>query len=373
VVRSSWFGRRLGPAVMVIALASSFDIQASTPAERGQWAASMGESGLRRSYASGSDLGELVNRAVSYQLANRVYTAELADNPDLRARDVRSRVESYVAQNDSLIPLDVNLARPLYIRALGRVAWRDERSRVSSRNDRLDLGLLYAPSRYSYISVGMAGENTRSDLRFIEGRTSGEAWGPRLDAGVVMNSIWSVATRYDHMRYDGDNVVRVPTAQDTLTIARDVEYTRQYLNVEAIGRYSSTQIDWLPDGMQLRWHNLVQYLYTDYKRQTDSLGRAVQEPFGRSERLGIARTGGNISYPLGEDRDWLLSTELTADFEFDTNMNYPISDRLTGSWALGMTRLFGPGQRAMLEYQRYASRSGQRSRNTYSLIAVLDI
>ncbi len=373
MISSSWFGRRLGPAVMVIALVSSSNVYGSTPAERGQWAAGMGESGLRRSYSSGSDLGELVNRAVSYQLANRVYTTEVADNPDFRARDVRSRVESYVAQNDTLIPLDVNLERPLYLRALGRVAWRDERGRVSSRNDRLDLAVLYAPSRYSYVSLGLVGENTRSDLRFVDGRTRGEAWGPRLDAGVVMNSIWSVATRFDHMRYDGDNVVRVPTAEGALTIGRDVEYTRQYLNVEAIGRYSSNQIEWLPDGIQLRWHNLVQYLYTDYKRQIDSLGRPVQEPFGRSERLGIVRTGGNVSYPVGVDRNWLLSTELTADFEFDTNMNYPINDRLTGSWAVGMTRLFAPGQRVMLEYQRYQNRSGQRSRNNYSLIAVFDL
>lgn len=45
---------------------------AATPQVRGQWMGAMGGSGLRRFYASGSDFGELVNRAVSYQTAKRV-------------------------------------------------------------------------------------------------------------------------------------------------------------------------------------------------------------------------------------------------------------------------------------------------------------
>lgn len=352
----------------------SSSAEAQSPAaQRGQWMANMGESGLRRSYSSGADLGELINRSVSYQVANRIYQQRREQEPALRRRDINSRVESYVAQNDSLIPLEgTGLDRPLFLRGLARIAWRDEEGVVKSRNDRLDLGLLYAPSRFSFVSIGLAGENTDSDIRFVEGTSDGRAWGPRLDAGVVLNDIWAVATRYDYFRYSGESSVTVPLESGPLNIDRDVKYTRQYFNLEAIGRYDRRDVYWLPENAQLRWHNALQYLNNSYSPQANSLGQTVEEPFGDSQWLGIVRSGVNASLNFGEDNNWIVSGELTLDFEFDTNMNNPINDRFTGSYSMALTRLFEPGQRILLEYQRYENRRGQRVRNTFSLIAVFD-
>ena len=345
----------------------------SPAAERGMWMANMGQAGLRRSYSSGSDLGEMVNRAVAYQMSNRLYEQGRAENPDLRRRDINSRVDSYVAQNDSLIPLEISgLDRPLFLRALGRVAWRDEEDAVKSRNDRIDLGLLYAPSRYSFVSLGLAGENTDSDLRFVNGSSDGRAWGPRLDAGVVYNDTWSFATRYDYFTYSGESLVTVPTGDTFLDIDRDVKLRREYVNLEAIARYDRRQLDWLPEGSQLRWHSALQYLALGYSPRENSLGQTPEEPFGNSQRLGIIRTGLNFSSTFGENDNWNASGELMIDHEFDTNMNHPINDSITGSWSIGLTRLFQPGQRMMVEYQRYENRRGQRSRNNFSLIAVFD-
>ncbi|MEC8861035.1 MAG: hypothetical protein VYE29_13675 [Pseudomonadota bacterium] len=84
---------------------------ASTPQERGQWMAAMGESGLRAFYSSGSDFGEIVNRAVSYQTAQRLYQGAQGRPGAPDADDMRSRSNTWVTQNDSLIPIFDNVAR----------------------------------------------------------------------------------------------------------------------------------------------------------------------------------------------------------------------------------------------------------------------
>jgi len=358
--------------VLLMAGALAWPAAASTPADRGQWMGNIGQSGLRGVYSSGGDLGELVNRAVSYQLASRRLTQAQAQDSSVRPVDIQSRVESYVTQNDSLLPLQLGQSRPLYLRTQARVAWRDERGSVSSRNDRVDLGVLYAPSQFSYVSVGLAGEATQSTIKFVDGRSTGQAWGPRLDAGVMVNSTWALALRLDRMQYGGASRVFVASADGPLTVRRDLDYRRHYLSLDAVARADSQSLSWLPDGMQLRAQHSLQMLHNRYSQQLDSLGRVVVEPFGNRERLALLRSGGGLSQSLGADRQWLLSAALNLDYEFSSNMKQVIDDRAQGSASLSMTRLFRPGQRLMFEYERYQSSSRQRVRNNYSVIAVFD-
>lgn len=346
--------------------------QDSLRAERGQWMAAMGESGLRRFYSSGSDLGEVANRVVSYQTANRVYqqTAGQPDGP--QPRDMRSRSDTWVVQNDTLFPLHTSLRRPVFGRALVRIADRDEPHRLESRNDRLDLSLLYAPDAGSFISVGLAGELTRADIHYVDGTTEGKAWGPRFDFGRVLGPVWAIGVRADYMRFSGDNEVRIGTPAGLLNIYRDVEYQRRYLQIDLMGRYNRSRINWLPPRAMLRWTQSLQHLHTRHRDKRNSLGQPVNEPFGPRERYTLVRTGLNLSNPLTDDGRWSAFGELTLDYELETNMTFPLSDRTVVSASAGVVRQFAPGKRVQLVYDRYQHTRDRRSRNNLSIISVMD-
>lgn len=360
-------------AVLGVWIALPVESQAATPAERGQWMASMGESGLRRFYSSGSDLGEMINRAVSYQTAQRVFNQQQA-NPTLAPdpQDMRSRSDTWVIQSDSLIPVADSLTRPLFLRTLVRLAGRDEDQRVDSRNDRLDLGVLYAPTSRSFVSAGIAGEITDADIYYVTGHTRGKAWGPRFDAGLVLGPVWAVGIRADYLQFDGDNVVTVATAGGPLTIRRDIETRRRYLQIDAMARFSQAALPWLPDGSVLSWSNSFRHLHTTLEPTRNSLGQVVAEPFGEHERLSLLSTGLNLSYPLGDSGFWSVYGDVTLDYELETNMNFPIDDRTAITLGSGIVRQLARGKRVQLEFQRYQHTQDTRSRNNLSLIAVVD-
>lgn len=371
--RKNAISRSLQVALFGALVSMPVSMQAATPAERGQWMASMGESGLRRFYSSGGDLGEMVNRAVSYQTASRVF-AQQQGNPGAApdAQNMRSHSDTWVMQSDSLIPIADSVARPVFLRTLLRLAGRDEDARVDSRNDRLDLGVLYAPSSRSFVSVGLAGEITRADIFYVTGQTRGKAWGPRLDAGLVLGPVWAVGVRADFLQFDGDNEVTVMTGGGSLTITRSVESQRRYLQMDAMARFSQSMLPWLPDGSVLRWSNSFRHLHTTLEPTVNSLGQAVIEPFGERERLSLLSTGLNLSYPLGGDGRWSVYGDVSLDYELETNMNFPIDDRMAVTVGSGIVRQIARGKRVQLEYQRYQHTRVTRSRNNLSLIAVID-
>ncbi len=370
--------RIAAPALLAISMMAGLTLLSptasaqTTAAERGQWMAQMGQSGLRRAYSTGADIGELVNRSVSYQIANRVHALGLPQNPQLRPDDVRSRTDSRVFQSDSLIPLDTDLSRPLFARVLARVATRDEAGWVESRNDRIDLGLLYAPTRDTYIGLGLAGENTGSDIEFVRGTTRTTAFGPRLDAGVVINPTWAVSVRLDHLIASGENKVTVQTAGGPLTIRRDIDTTRQYAKLEAVARYDSIRQSWLPEGAQLRWGTGLQYLVTRYSSQTNSLGQTVQEPFGQRERLATVRTALMLTQNIGSSNLWSVTGEVMVDYEFENNLDFPMSSPVTTTMSLAVARVLGRGKRISMDVQRFQNADRSRVRDNISLIAVID-
>ncbi|HDZ08412.1 hypothetical protein [Pseudohongiella sp.] len=365
--------RLLSMSAAILITSHSTFLQAATPAERGQWMAAMGGSGLRGFYASGSDLGEMVNRAVSYQTAQRVFTRQQA-NPATASRpqDMRSRSDTWVVQSDSLIPVAHATERPLFVRALLRSAGRDEAGRVDSRNDRLDLGLIYAPSASSFLSFGFAAEFTQADIFYVTGETSGKAWGPRIDAGLVLGSVWAVGMRADYLEFSGDNEVSVMTGAGPLNITRDVDYQRRYLQLDAIARLDQSILPWLPDASVLSWTSSFRHLHIRNQPTINSLGQPVAEPFGERNRLSVIATGVNLSYPLSKTGRWSVFGEVMLDYELETNMNLPIDDRTAVTLSSGIVRQLARGKRMHLQYDRYQHVRGTRSRNNLSLIATID-
>jgi hypothetical protein len=324
---------------------------------------------MRRIFATGGELGELINRQVSYQVSQRLN----ASSPRPGLPDAtHTRIDGYVAQVDSLLPFNPGPELPVSARILARSAKRFEKDKVHSRNDRLDLGILFAPSVNSFVTVGVAMENTRVDLKFIDGETSGFAMGPRLDAGLKFNDVLAMIVRMEDLVFRGDNHVRVPTPGGLLAVSRDVENHRSFVQVENIARFTRAQLDWLPAGMQLGGMAGVHYLDTWHESQVDSLGRVVIEPFGLHERLGIFRTGVYLATNLGNSGRWNTYGELLWDNEFDTNMHTLIDERNSYLMRLSFAYVPGPGKRLSLEYQGSWNADGTRKRNNMVISAVLD-
>tara|TARA_R110002110_G_scaffold415821_3_gene656931 strand:- start:20868 stop:21941 length:1074 start_codon:yes stop_codon:yes gene_type:complete len=343
---------------IALLFAAQYSLSAS-PAEIGQWGAAMGQSGLRRFYATGSDLGELVNRQLSYQLAARTGQA-------------KSEVDSYVLQWDSLLPIATDMQQPVFIRALARTAKRFEPDKLHGRNDRFDLGLVYAPTLRSYVSFGLGLEHTDDDIKFVEGTTDGFAAGPRFDAGIVFSDTLALGMRLEELKFDGDNRIEVFTPGGLLEIEREIENRRRFFKSELLGRYNSSHADFIPARTQLGWMAGIQYLDTRYERKINSLGQPVNEPFGNRERLGIARAGIFTSYTFGHNNNWNASVEYMLDHEFDTNMATVINDRNNRYLRAGLAYIVGPGKRIQFDYQGFHSTGGSRGRNNFSIIAVID-
>ena len=319
----------------------------------------MGRTGLRRFYSTGGDLGELVNRQLSYELANRTDSSF-------------SDVEGRVLQWDTLYPVAPGMQRPLFARGLVRAAKRQEPDKANGTNVRMDLGTVYAPGRRSYVGLGLAFEHTESDIQFVEGTTEGDAVGPRFDAGVVLSDTLTLGIRIEELRFDGDNSVSVPGPSGPLRIDREIEFRRRYMKFELMSRYSRAQFGRIPAGAQVGWMAGLQYLDTRYEPRLNSLGQLVVEPFGDQERLGIVRAGVFSAVTFGAKNHWNTSLELMADYEFDTNLNVPIDDKTTRYVRGGLAYLVSPGKRIQLDYQDFKSTGGCRDRSNLSLIFVLD-
>ena len=353
-------------------LTVSCQSHSATPQVRGQWAAAMGESSLRRFYSAGGDMGEIINRVVSYQTANRVWQAQQGRPGAPLPGDIRSRTDSWAAQNDSLIPIAESMQRPLFARVMVRMAGREEEGLIRSRSDRLDLGVLYAPTSGTYVGIGIAAEESSSDVLYANGRARGQTYGPRFDAGFVINPMWSLGIRYDYLMYSGDSDLSVQTPGGRLDIGRDTEYTRQYMQAGLMARFTSEQLPWLPQGSALRWSNGLQMIQNHYERAVNSIGQVATEPFGRTENLAVLRSGLNYSQGLSQDGLWSMFAEFAFDYEIDTNMAFPVDDRAGMVYSAALVRQLARGKRVQILFDRFQHANNDRSRNSVTLIGVID-
>lgn len=175
--------------------------------------------------------------------------------------------------------------------------------------------------------MGLSAEESSSDVLYANGRSRGQTFGPRFDAGLVINSTRAVGVRYDYLVYKGDSDVNVQTPAGRLNITRDTRYTRQYLHAGLMARITSEQLPWLPEGGPLRWSNGLQVIQNHYKPGINSRGQATTEPFGRTEHLSPVRTGLNYTQNITTDGLWSVFGEVGLDDEIETNMAFPINDR----------------------------------------------
>jgi hypothetical protein len=355
-----------------ISLAAMNVAEAATPQARGQWMGAMGESGLRRFYSAGGDFGEVINRLVSYQTANRIWSAQQSSTNPPAPTDMESRTDSWAMQNDSLIPVAADHDRPVYARIMVRLAGREEQGLMESTSDRLDLGVLYAPTQTSYISVGMAMEESASEVLYANGRARGQSFGPRFDAGVVLGPVWSAAIRYDYLMYNGNSTVNVRTAGGPLTISRDSAYDRQYLQAGVLARFNDSRLEWLPSRSTLNFDVALQVVRNHHEPKTDSLGRVTTEPFGYDEHLAVLRSTVGLTRPLDEAGNWSVTGRIGLDYEVDSNMNFPIDDRAGMVYSAALVYQLARGKRVQVLLDRYQHADDYRSRNSVTLIGVID-
>lgn len=339
----------------------------------GRWLGAMGASGVRRSLANGSDLGELINRSTSYKMAAQVdgmRKRQQAAGLDLPSIDFDSETDAWVAQSGSLFPLIEGSQRNLSLRASVRRAERYEDERVDARADRIELGL-FSSTVPGYLGLSAVVERTKAELGFIRGNRDADGLGLRLDYGRILNETWAVSGRLEHVWWDGDGRTYIPSRTGTVLVTQDTSFERNYLNLEFIGRYELT-LPFAANG-QLRWRSGLHYLRNGNDRQVNSLGQVVEEPFGELERLGLLRTGAYYSWRAGQEQRWSPYVELTYDYEFENNMDSIIQDPHTLTAKAGLARLIKPGWRAQLDVQRYQSLNGERVRNGATLAVVMDL
>lgn len=346
----------------------------ASPPTYGQWLGALGASGLRRSQANGSDLGELINRGVTYKTGKqkqRIYLANPLNGGSLSGFDFVSEADGYVAQTGSLMAVDPQFGRHTAIDFTLRTALRRDDD-IDAQSDRLDLGMTWSANYFAkgagYFSVNGIYERTDADIKYINGERTGDAWGARLQTGEVLSPAWAWSLRAERVWWSGDGYIYRPSASGPLRIDQDVDYDRTYFNTEVIGRYRLANFLFGP--AQLRWRSGVHWLAVHYEDQINSLGQAAIEAFGPNERLGIVRTGAYIAW--SPSQNWSPYTEWIYDYEFENNMNEVVDDPHTVSVKLGLARLLGPGKRIQLELQRFQGLKGQRVRNGLNLTAVID-
>lgn len=367
----------LVPAVLLSlgAMASLYPSSARSAegsADHQRWMGSMGASGLRRSLANGADLGDLLNRGISYRaafVAESIRLRREATGAPLSPPILDSKTNGWIAQAESLIPVSRIADREILFRTTLRSARRFEPNRLDGRADRIDLGLVLGAKNGNrspgYTGVGLILEHIEADIGFVQGSRDISGIGARGDWGQVLNARWASSVRIEQLWSDGRSEVLRPSSSGPIEVRQDLNFNRIYLDADMIARYT------LASG-QLRWRTGLRYMRIEYEDQLNNLGEQATETFGPLERLGLLRTGAYYSWRVGTSEKWSPYSELVYDYEFETNMNALIDDRHTLTAKLGVTWSIRNGQRIQLEYQRFQGFNDERVRDALSLVGVFD-
>jgi len=376
-----FFGKRttvfcLGLLLCNISLGAAAAENSSTEistAEHRRWQGAMGTSGLRRSIALGTSLGEWLNRTLSYRSAEQSESIrqrrEAAGAPV--AGPIRnSSSESKVIQAESLAPISRFANREVLLRSTVRFARRDEPDRLDGRSDRIDFGLFLGAransNKAGFTGLGLILEDTKGKPQFIEGERAGNGIGLRFDHGEVINKTFAYHIRAEHLWWNGDSKINRPSPTGSTLVTHDVDIGRSLISADLIGNYNVL-------GGQLRWRSAIHLMLSRYDDQINNLGEAVNEPFGDRERLGVIRTGAYQAWTVGADRQYSPYIELIADHEFTNNLDTQIRDKNTLTFKTGISWLLWTSQRIQIEYQRFQGIRGHRERDSVSLVAILDL
>lgn len=342
----------------------------------GRWYGALGVSGLRRSIANTSDLGELINRAVTYRLSRQrqlIHNGQYAGALFPPAFEFESEIDGVVAQAGSMKKISSMFGRHTALEGTIRQARRmgDDIDAVS---DHIDLGFVWSANWFGnesgYFSLHGVVEQSDADAKFVNGRRKGDSFGGRIQFGEVLNQTWAYSFIAERIWWQGEGYSMRPSALGPIRISQDVEYTRSYVNADVIARYSLP--NFIIPNAQFRWRSGIYYLHNDYENEKNNLDLTAREPFGNQERLGFVRTGGHLSWRYGAEKQWSPFTEFMYDYEIQNNMDSVFDDPHTITLKLGVAWLPKLGKRVQLEAQRYQGVDNERARNNVTLTILMD-
>lgn len=88
--------------------------------------------------------------------------------------------------------------------------------------------------------------------------------------------------------------------------------------------------------------------------------------------MSLVRTGLNYTQNITADGLWSVFGEVGLDYEIETNLAFPINDRSSTVYSAALVRQIARGKRVQVFVDRLQHVNDDRSRNSITLIGVID-
>ena len=327
-----------------------------------QWRELLGMSGLRRSIALDAPLGELLTRNISYRMSSKLSQSTEA------SKSVSVKSESSIAQFNSVASIGHNEDYDFFLKTTARHVDFEIPDTFDASAKRLDFGILArkvsGKSKPTYFGASLIAEENIGRPRFSGSSRIGDGLGIRLESGTVLNNSWSVSGQAEFLDWKGNNKMRSMNTNREI-ISNSVQNERIYANLDFIRSLPSFN-------GRASWRSGIHYLSNHFEDSFNSMGLPSTEPFGNSERLGIARTSYLQMWPIAQVANTTVYFEAMVDYEFENNMDKFMQDSLTLSARAGIAWIPSPLRRIQLQWQKFEGQKGLRSREGIMLIILLD-
>ena len=327
-----------------------------------QWRELLGMSGLRRSIALDAPLGELLTRNISYRMSSKL---SLSTEP---SKSVTVKSESSIAQFNSVASIGHNKDYDFFLKTTARHVDLEIPDTFDASAKRLDFGILArkvsGKSKPGYFGASLIAEENIGRPKFSGSSRFGDGIGIRLESGTVLNNSWSVSGKAEFLDWKGKNKMRSMNTNRKI-ISNSLQNERIYANLDFIRSLPSFN-------GRGSWRSGIHYLSNHFEDSFNSIGLPTTEPFGNSERLGIARTSYLQMWPVAQVANTTVYFEAMVDYEFENNMDKFMQDSLTLSAKAGIAWIPSPLRRMQLEWQKFEGQKGLRSRDGIMLIVLLD-
>ena len=327
-----------------------------------QWRKDLGMSGLRRSIALDSPLGELLTRNISYRMSSML--TESADP----GGSVPVGSSSSIIQFNSVTSIGSNNDYGFFLKTTARHVDFEISDKFNANAKRLDFGILARPltgkSRSGFFGASLIFEENNGRPTMMGSSRLGDGLGIRFESGKILSKKWSVSGKAEFLNWTGEQKIRSMN-MDHQVVSNPVKNDRIYANFDFIR--SSTSLTGRGN-----WRSGIHYLSNRFEQSTNSIGNPASEPFGNSERLGLVRTGFLQMWPNTKVKDTTFYVEVMADYEFENNMNKYTRDSVTLSSKAGVAWVPSPLSRFQLEWQNFRGQKGRRDREGIMLIILLD-
>jgi hypothetical protein len=327
-----------------------------------QWRQDLGMSGLRRSIALDSPLGELLTRNISYRMSSMM--TESADPEGSVSVDSSSSI----IQFNSLATIGSNNNTGFFLKTTARHVDFEISNELNANAKRLDFGILARPltgkSRSGYFGASLIFEENNGHPTMTKSSRLGDGLGIRLESGKILSKRWSVSGKAEFLDWTGEKKMRSMN-MDHQVVSNPIKNERIYANFDLIRSSPFLR-------GRGNWRSGIHHLSNRFEQSINSMGSPAPEPFGNSERLGIVRTGFLQMWPSAKVKDATLYIEVMADYEFENNMNKYIRDSVTFSSKAGVAWTPSPLSRIQLEWQNFKGQKGHRGREGIMLVVLLD-